>query len=184
MKTIFTTEFIKSHCGCYRNTEGKLQRVYEENKKTCFNEKTCDVTIEEILSSNIPTKDKYWFVANNVLINREEKQTIAILALGLFLDAFVKDVPEDKEYAEKYITIAKDYVNDKASYSQLRTAWIDARNSSSAHGGWVLDDVDCFCTAAHLGSGFSDPYYLLAYLHDYAKTSELLFNAVKEFTAK
>lgn len=177
----FTLQFIKENCGCYREQKGKLKQVYEDNGKECFDEKECAATLAEIFASKIPTKDKYWFLTTNAL-TKEENQQLAILALDLFLETFNKEYSSIKEVAD-YVAVAKEYVYDKVSNDDLWKSYRIAREKiDDAHGGWVLDSVAYYCTAADVGFGCSkNGYYLLARLSDYESAKNKLFDIVIDF---
>lgn len=63
MKKIFTRNFITNHRGCYS---------IEQVKKLSFiNNK--QITIEDILASEISLNDKYWFVMNSCNLNYDKR---------------------------------------------------------------------------------------------------------------
>lgn len=67
MQKIFTPEFMLANCGCYS----------EEQLMKCSFMKNSEVTLMSILDSEIPLKDKFWFVRNKIATPKED-QLIAI----------------------------------------------------------------------------------------------------------
>ena len=116
MQQQLTTEFIKSNCGCY--TPDVLLRVYKENKnEECYVTPTCISTLEELLDSNIPLKDKYWFVCRK-LATKEQNQQIAIDVAEIVLHIYEEKYPDDKRPREA-IQAAKDYLRDVINIDEL-----------------------------------------------------------------
>lgn len=69
----FTTEFIIANSSCYSQEE--LLKVYERNKdRECFETPACVITIQEILNSDIPLEDKFWFVSYSAATTEENEQ--------------------------------------------------------------------------------------------------------------
>lgn len=182
MKQIFSSDFIKSHSGCY--DENKLRKTYEENKSIeCFETPACDVTLEEVLNSNIPLKDKFWFVINNAA-TKEEYEPLAIALADATLPFYEAVYLDDKRVAEA-IQGYKDHKAGKISAAELNSkeraageafrnatttdsenaAWIAYRLS----GGWVLFGVGYDSYHSLLGSG---------------SYNETVFNTLKDFCAK
>lgn len=81
MKKTFSVSFLKDNSGCYKK-EGKLKKAFEDNGKTCFEEPSCDITLDEVMKSNIPDQDKYWFLSNNVM-SKEENKELGLILLDL-----------------------------------------------------------------------------------------------------
>ena len=66
MQQIFTKEFMMNNRGCY-----SLTQLFK-----CSFMKIDSITLESILISEIPLKDKYWFVCKK-LATKEENQQIS-----------------------------------------------------------------------------------------------------------
>lgn len=105
---VFTTQFIKDNCGCYKNVENKLEKVYIENNKTYFTEPDCIVTILEVVNSTISLEDKYWFFCNKVF-SKSQNQQIAIGVAEIVLPIYESKCPNNK-VIRKTIQAAKDYL--------------------------------------------------------------------------
>ena len=126
----FTTIFIKNNCGCYKNTKGKLKQVYQDNNKTCFEEAECSVSVSDILNSNIPLKDKYWFFCNN-MFTIKQNQLIAINCAEIVLPIYEKNYPNDKKIAD-CIKITKGYLNGNNTKEELLSARSAANVNANA----------------------------------------------------
>lgn len=172
MKTSFNTEFLKSNCGCY-NKDGdvsKLQQAFTENGKECFDEESCETSLQEIMLSSIPTEDKYWFLSKIVLDVEERKE------LFLFVMSAVSEATDDITVKE-YITTLIQYAAQETSWGTLYEAW-----KKTPRGGWVIDGYDCYCySSPYLGFGLYQTYYLLAYLNSDKTTTSLVWNVVMEY---
>ena len=116
MKKTFTKEYISSNCGCYAPArENKLHKC--SFMKTDSNE----VQIMEIIDSEIPFQDKFWFIVQFAEFTVEQRQEIAKINLEE-----LRLIREEKfgknENVDEFIQAAKDYVDKKISYSDLLTA--------------------------------------------------------------
>jgi len=90
MKKTFTHEYIKENKGCYDDSH------IEELLKTAPQE----ITIENIVNSNIPLKDKYWFVCKNCDLTKEQSVEIAVGCAEIVLPIFEEKYPENKAVRE------------------------------------------------------------------------------------
>ena len=59
----FTRDYMKENCGCY-SVEQLIQCSFMQNEI---------VTLTAILNSEIPLKDKFWFVCKKLLTKAEPK---------------------------------------------------------------------------------------------------------------
>ena len=133
MKT-FTTAFIKANCGCYNNNGdlSKLQAVYKEEDKTlCYETEDCTVTVQEVLDSSIPLKDKYWFFCKKVF-TKEQNQRIAIAVAECVLPIYEKKYTDNKAPREA-IEAAKLYLAGNISLGQLITVRRVAADAAYAY---------------------------------------------------
>lgn len=115
----FTHEYMKENCGCYK---------YEiEQLMSCSFMKSEPVTLQSIIDSEIPVKDKFWFLCNKVL-TKEQNQRIAIELAKSVLHIYENEYPEDKS-VRNAIQGAEDYLAGKISieeFRQLKSAAADA----------------------------------------------------------
>lgn len=116
MKKTFTKEYITQNCVCYApDKENKL------HKCSFMNTPGDEVSIDEIMNSEILFQDKFWFIvqySEMTLPQREE------LAKNLLEE--LRLIREEKygasESVNEFIQAAKDHVDHKISYSQLCAA--------------------------------------------------------------
>lgn len=76
------------------------------------------ITLDSILFSEIPIKDKIWFVVK-VIATKKQNQAIAIAFAEILLDVFKAKYSERKPPYEA-IEAAKQYCNNEISIEQLR----------------------------------------------------------------
>jgi len=116
MRQEFITEYIKANCGCY--TPEKLLTAYKENKDVlCYETPSCSVTLDEILNSNIPLKDKYWFVCKK-LTTKEQNQQIAISVAEIVLPIYEAKYPTNTSVRE-CIEAARQYITGHITLEKL-----------------------------------------------------------------
>ena len=117
MQTQFTKEFMATNCGCYSQ---------EQLNNTSFM-KLEVITLDSILDSEIPLKDKYWFCCKK-LFTKEQNQQIAIGAAEIVLEIYEIKYPNNKSLREA-IQAAKDYLNNtEITLQELRKK----RNAATA----------------------------------------------------
>lgn len=99
MKKTFTPNYIKTNRGCYEPEQvAKLSFIKNE-----------EITIAQILESEIPLKDKFWFVVRKCELSNEQKQHIAIGCAEIVLEIYERKYPNNKAPREA-IQAAKDYL--------------------------------------------------------------------------
>lgn len=109
MQTIFTREFMENNRGCYS--------VEYLNSLSFMNSEP--ITLKSILESEIPLKDKYWFVCKK-LATKEQNKEIAISVAEIVLPIYEKHYPKDKRPREA-IEAAKQYIAGHITLDELRT---------------------------------------------------------------
>lgn len=107
MQKTFTKKFMEDKCGCYDNNQ--LHKCSFMQLKT--------ITLNSIINSEIPLKDKYWFVCRKVA-TKEQNQQIAIDVAEIVLPIYEKRYPEDKKPREA-IEAAKQYLAGHISLDAL-----------------------------------------------------------------
>ena len=119
----FTHEYMKENCGCY-----KVDQLMK-----CSFMQSEPVTLQSIIDSEIPVKDKFWFLCNKVL-TKEQNQRIAIELAKSVLHIYENEYPEDKS-VRNAIQGAEDYLAGKISieeFRQLKSAAADAAYAANA----------------------------------------------------
>ena len=75
------------------------------------------ITLQDILTSEISLKDKFWFCCNKIL-TREENQLLAIKTAEIVLNIYEDNYPNGVSL-KKAIQMAKDYLNNNISHKEL-----------------------------------------------------------------
>jgi len=86
MKTTFNKQYIIDNKGCY-----ELNQV---EKLSFINNPT--ITIEEVVNSEMPTKDKYWWVIKKCDLTVRQKQELAISCAEIVLVIYENKYPDNK----------------------------------------------------------------------------------------
>jgi hypothetical protein len=103
----FTRQFMYDNCGCYSKSE----------LEACSFMKGEVVSLMDIVNSEIPIKDKYWFVCKKVA-TKEQNQRIAIDVAEMVLPIYEKRYPDDKRSREA-IEAARQYLAGHIAIEQL-----------------------------------------------------------------
>ena len=123
MKQEFTKEFMLNNCGCYS----------EKDLMNCSFMNSENILLKSILESEIPLKDKYWFLCRKVA-DKKQNQEISIMVAEIVLPIFEKKYPDDKIPFEA-IQAAKQYISGHISLEILiekRRAAADAAAYAAA----------------------------------------------------
>jgi hypothetical protein len=110
MQTEYTLDFILENTGCYEGS--KIENLFPKEKEV--------ISYKNILQSNIPLGDKYWFFCNRVF-TKEQNRQIAIIVAETVLPIHEERYPKDTR-ARKAIEAAKLYLSGHISLEQLLTA--------------------------------------------------------------
>jgi hypothetical protein len=110
MQQYFTKDFMLDNCGCYNKNR-------HETLLSCFINEQDSITLVSIFNSEIPLKDKYWFLCK-ILATKEENQQIAIRVAEIVLPIFEKRYPDDKRPREA-IGAAKAFIIGHISLDKL-----------------------------------------------------------------
>ena len=127
MKKTFTPEEIYSNKGCY--TKQQVSELSFINKKT--------IHINDVLKSDIPLKDKSWFLCRKCELTKDQNVFIAIECANIVLHIFEDKYPEDKR-PRKAIEAAKEYLktgnnNDDADDAAYAAAYAAADAAAYAY---------------------------------------------------
>lgn len=137
MQKIFTKDFLIDKKGCY--DDSRLDK--------CSFMGVEPITIESILDSEIPLKDKYWFVCRK-LATKEQNQQIAIDVALITIDIYEKKYPDNKA-PRKAIEAAQAYLAGTITIDELKTALAAADAAASAASAAVAYvDADAYAAAA------------------------------------
>ena len=155
MKKNFTKKFILDNSGCYDD-----EQVFEywpngENR----------ITLEDILKSRIPLKDKYWFVCRK-LLTKEQNIKISIGVAEIVLNLYENKYPDDKR-PRKAIEAAKVYLktrNAAAAYAAYADA-AAAADASFADASFAAAAAYAAYAAAYASFADVDTAYAYAYAY-------------------
>ena len=114
MKKSFSLPFMENNCGCY--SQEQLHKLSFMKREPNHDE---NVSIQSILESEIPLKDKYWFVIRKSELTDRQKQELAIGVAEIVLEIYEKKYPNNKAPREA-IQAAKDYLNNVIGIEELR----------------------------------------------------------------
>jgi hypothetical protein len=111
MQQLFTAQFMEENSGCYKENVGKLARC-------SFMADPTNITLEKIVKSEIPLKDKYWFVCKKIA-TKAQNQQIAITVAEIVLPIYEKRYPENKAPREA-LEVAKQFIAGHIGLEQLQ----------------------------------------------------------------
>ena len=120
MKTKFTKKFMRENCGCYK----------EEELNNCSFMKLMTITLADIINSEIPIKDKFWFVCRKAA-TMDETQAIAIACARTVLPIYESRHPDDVR-VRNCIEAAEKYLRKEISIDELINARIAADAADAA----------------------------------------------------
>jgi hypothetical protein len=122
MKKEFTKEFILSERGCYSRDQ--------VNALSFINNET--ITLKDMLTSELPLKDKFWWLCKKCELTKDENVLIAIKCAKIVLHLFEEKYPND-DRPRKAILAAEKYLethNANAAYAAYTAAY--AANAADA----------------------------------------------------
>ena len=102
MKQTFTKQFMIENKGCYDLSDLMSTSFMKTGSE--------EISLQSILKSEIPLKDKYWFCCRK-LFTKRQNQEIAISVAEIVLEIYEKRYPDNKAPREA-IQAAKDYINE------------------------------------------------------------------------
>jgi excinuclease UvrABC ATPase subunit len=139
MKKTFTPEYVKENSGCYERKVEHLSFIIKP-----------EITAVDIVNSEIPLRDKYWFVCKK-LATKEENQKIAIGVAEIVLPLFEKRYPDDKRPREA-IEAAKQYAAGRISVENLKRKHMAADDAADA----AYADISAASAAADAAASAAD----------------------------
>jgi hypothetical protein len=184
MKKVFSKEYMIENRGCYEE---------EQVIDLFFRESNNDITIDDILNSEIPIEHKAWFVFRKVDLKNDDKIKLTIGTAKVVLPIFEKEYPTDNrprmaiEASEKYLKgeITRDdlLAAESAAYA---AAYTSAYTAFAAHYATCATihaaDANDY-TAAYATDTVRTAYYAAEYSdkeHNTNYTSQLL-DCLKSF---
>ncbi len=111
MKQTFNKDFMRKNCGCY----AKNNRI-----DACSFMQKNEITLSDIVESEIPLKHKFWFVINKCASINERKQ-IALEAAECVLPIYEEKYQNNKA-PRKAIEAAKKYLRGELGFDELLIA--------------------------------------------------------------
>ena len=148
MKTTFTKEYITDNKGCYS---------YEQVNNLSFINKE-SISLLEIIESEMPLKDKYWWFFKKCDLPLTDKQQLSIQLAEIVLEIYEAKYPNDKRPREA-IQAAKDYLAGTISLNNLR----EKRYAAA----YAAADAAAYA-AAYAYAAYADAYAYAAYADAYA----------------
>lgn len=120
MKKTFSQEYIMNNRGCY--SKQHVRALFDENNLECWK----SISIDDILNSNIPLEDKFWFVCKNTGLHDDVNKVLALSIASLILPIFEELCPDDMR-PRQALEAARGYAAGKVSLTDL-TYYIDQIN--------------------------------------------------------
>ena len=168
MKTEFTKQEMYNIKGCYS----------KETLDNCSFMSKDNISLQSILDSEIPLKDKSWFIRNSIQLSDIEKRQFAIGCALVVLPIYENKYPSNDD-PRKAIEAAEKYLKNEITLQELnifRKAAYDAA--------YTADDADAYDAAYAAAAAYTadDAAYTAAADDITYKDKLLLF--FKEFVSK
>jgi hypothetical protein len=146
MQTEYNLDFLLENTGCYESD--KIETLFPKEREV--------ISYKDILQSNIPLGDKYWFFCNRVFTD-SQNQHLAIKIAEVVLPIFEEQCPEDNR-PRKAIEAARLYLAGEIGKEELEAAWAawDAAGAA-AWGAW--DAARTAAWAARTAARDANPKY-------------------------
>src|SRR6266436_7077427 len=109
MKKDLTRAYVSSERGCYSKEQVDSLSFMKKDK----------FTVLHIVKSEIPLKDKFWFVIRKCELTTRQKQDIAIGVAEIVLSIYESKYPNNSAPREA-IQAAKDFLNGLITVKVLR----------------------------------------------------------------
>ena len=174
MQTEYNLDFLLENTGCYKKS--KVESLFPKEREV--------VSYKDILQSNIPLEDKYWFFCHRVFTD-SQNQHFAIKIAEVVLPIFEEEYPEDNR-PRKSIEAARLYIAGEIGIEELEearaaawnAAWAAAWNAAWA-AAWAAEAAEAARTAGNAAAAEADtnPKYI-------KELEELLMNFIEENNLK
>ena len=142
MQQQFTKDFMIANSGCY-DEQKLLSLSFMRNE---------DITLKSIVESEIPLRDKFWFVCKK-LATKEENQQITINVAEIVLPIYEKHYPDNKAPREA-IEAAKQYI---AGHISLETL-LSKRRAAAVYAVYAVNAVDAAYAAVYAADAAAAVY--------------------------
>ena len=124
MKKQFTKQSILDNRGCYSPEQvEKLSFINKDN-----------ISIHDIINSEIKLNDKFWFVRNKTNLTLDNKKQLTLILAEVVLEIYNKKYPDDKRVAN-CIQGIKDFnanIISREEFNVLRNKCWDAKREATA----------------------------------------------------
>ena len=124
MKKQFTKQSILDDRGCYSPEQvEKLSFINKDN-----------ISIHDIINSEIKLNDKFWFVKNKTNLTLDNKKQLTLILAEVVLEIYNKKYPDDKRVAN-CIQGIKDFnanIISREEFNVLRNKCWDAKREATA----------------------------------------------------
>lgn len=169
MKKTFDKNFLMANRGCYSEEKMAAQSFYRD-----------DCTLDMYLDSDIPLRDKFWFVLHKCELTERHKKDLAIICAETVLPIYEKKYPDNKTVRDT-IQAAKDYLDGVIGIDELKKKQYVLYNVSYAAHAIAYDAAAFAAFAAYVNPssiGYAvdavdavdeDKFILLQVLKDFCK---------------
>ena len=119
MKKEFTKKYILSNRGCYSREQVLALSFINKNA----------ITLKDFLTSELPIKDKFWWLCKKCELTKDENVLIAIQCAKIVLHLFENKYPDDTrprkaiEAAEEYLKTTCTTNKTCAAYGGEKSKW-------------------------------------------------------------
>ena len=175
MQTEYNLDFLLENTGCYKSDE--IETLFPKEREV--------VSYKDILQSNIPLEDKYWFFCRRVFTDSQNRH-LAIKIAEVVLPIFEEQYPEDSR-PRKAIEAARLYLAGEIGKEELEAARAAAWAAAWAAAGAAARDAAgaaraagaagaaraAAWAAAWAAAGAANPKYI-------KELEELLINFIEE----
>ena len=150
MQTIYSDEFIQDNCGCYKEESEKLEKHILKGRKK--------ISYLDIIESDIPLKDKYWFFCKKIF-TQEQNQRISVILAEIVLPIYEEKYPDNKApreaieaaklYSKKEITSEQLSIKRRAAYDAVDYDAVDGAYYAASAAAYAADAADATYVASH-----------------------------------
>jgi len=162
MQTEFSLEFLLENTGCRKSEQ--IENLFPKDREV--------VSYKDILQSNIPLEEKYWFFCHRVFTDSQNRH-LAIKIAEVVLPIFEDKYPEDNR-PRKAIEAARLYLAGEIGIEELEAA-AGAAARAAAYAARA---------AAYAGDAARAAAYAAAYAGDAARAAAYAAGAADAYKTK
>jgi len=166
MQTEYNLDFLLENTGCYKKS--KVENLFPKDREV--------VSYKDILQSNIPLEDKYWFFCHRVFTDSQNRH-LAIKIAEVVLPIFEDKYPEDNR-PRKAIEAARLYLAGEIGIEELEAAAGAAARAAAYAAGAAAR------AAAYAGDAARAAAYAAAYAGDAARAAAYAAGAADAYKTK